>query len=228
MAAPPDPTHAPEGLTNPGEAVAASPFRLLMLPREVRDEIYKYVVVEAGSIDFNDPDEECCPSQPELLRVCHQIHTEASPLYYGYNQFIFHCGVPASHDMPSIPATINLMQHVAVTHECVLYYEVFALNFSQGLPSYQFDFEAYGYSLALPRKIARFDHVKSWVDISIANGNKVLTAELFKELLADIMNSKDEFRISDEERQVRKNMRDRFCSLGVISTCDTKVNSREV
>ena len=226
MAAPPEPTHAPKSAVNLGEAATASSCHLLVLPRELRDEIYEYVVVEEKPINFDSRFNRPCPNQPGILGVCHQIRTEASPLYYDLNSFMFDCGRRALCNVPHLPTTLNQMQHIEIVHYCFLYSEQFTLDISQGLPKYELDFESYGSSSQLPNMVARFEHVKSWLDTSIANGNGVLTAKLFKDLIIDIVQSRDQFCVSGEEKHARCNKLGSRERLGPISTREKKGNRR--
>ena len=61
----------------------SQPSRLLQLPRELRDEICAYAVVEEEEIEL---DEHNC-SEPGLLKTCRQIREEASPLFLSENTF---------------------------------------------------------------------------------------------------------------------------------------------
>lgn len=61
---------------------------LLRLPSELRNRIYELVCVEHGPIYVGDwarpPDGAV---EPSLLRVCHQIRSEALSVFYGKNMF---------------------------------------------------------------------------------------------------------------------------------------------
>lgn len=65
----------------------AEKCRLLLLPRELRDIIYQYTLVEDGDvlIAANGP----LPAEPGLLSTCTQVRMEASIIYYETNKFNF-------------------------------------------------------------------------------------------------------------------------------------------
>ncbi|KAI9721201.1 MAG: hypothetical protein M1812_002362 [Candelaria pacifica] len=95
----PEPTQDPENShsTSSDPAIDSSevattkaqPFRLLDLPRELRDQIYQHSLVTNGYIEH--PAKYKFQSIPELgvnlLRTSRQIHDEASQVLYGYNTF---------------------------------------------------------------------------------------------------------------------------------------------
>ena len=66
-------------------SVISEQLCFLNLPLEIRSSIYDLLLVAPNGImtcshkDFNP--------HPQILRVCRQIHTEASPILYGKNQF---------------------------------------------------------------------------------------------------------------------------------------------
>ena len=64
-------------------AATASPFRLLELPAELRNQIYRYAVVEQDWVHLNDHNS----SEAAVLQTCRQIRSEAGPIYYGENVF---------------------------------------------------------------------------------------------------------------------------------------------
>lgn len=86
------------------------------------------------------------------------------------------------------------MQRITIAHGSGVYREYFELNISQGLHNYELDFDADGYRGQFPNKGPRYEYVKSWLDTSITNGHNALTAELFQELMTDIMDSEYRFR----------------------------------
>lgn len=66
--------------------------RLVELPRELRDEIFKLAVVEASPITYITSDlypQASIPQRPALMQTCHQIRHEASLLYFKLNRFRF-------------------------------------------------------------------------------------------------------------------------------------------
>jgi hypothetical protein len=66
-------------------SLTSEPLCFLSLPPEIRSNIYDLLLVAPNGImtcshkDFKP--------HPQILRVCQQIHTEASPILYGKNQF---------------------------------------------------------------------------------------------------------------------------------------------
>ncbi len=86
------------------------------------------------------------------------------------------------------------MQRIAISHGCGLYYEHYTLNISYGFSNHELDFEADDYHGQIPDNVPRYEYVKSWLDTRIADGHKVLTAELFRRLLTEIMDSEYRFR----------------------------------
>ncbi|KAK3114779.1 hypothetical protein LTR53_006556 [Teratosphaeriaceae sp. CCFEE 6253] len=64
---------------------ASAQFRFLDLPRELRHEIYEFVVVEHKI--FIRPDSVTGREQPDLAMVCRQVREEVLPVFYGKNTF---------------------------------------------------------------------------------------------------------------------------------------------
>lgn len=60
--------------------------RLVSLPAEIRNQIYKNVLVESEPIDVNSSN---IPAEPGLLRVNRNIRNEARHFYYNDNLFLF-------------------------------------------------------------------------------------------------------------------------------------------
>ena len=60
----------------------ATPF--LAYPREIRDMIYKYIVIAADAVTINSQVKE---DNPALFRVCKKVHEEATEVFYKYNTF---------------------------------------------------------------------------------------------------------------------------------------------
>lgn len=61
------------------EPASIKPSRLLLLPPELRNQIYEYVFDQA---DFHVHGED---TQPALTRTCHIIRNEALPIFYTLN-----------------------------------------------------------------------------------------------------------------------------------------------
>ena len=200
-----------------------------MLPRELRDEIYKYVVFEPDTINFNDMYSEMpYPNQPGLLGVCHQIRTEALPLYYSLNSFRFHCGRLGLCELPDTPSTLERMQHIIIVNSNEIWIDQFTLDISHGLPNYELDYEIMGDSWQLPVVATRFEHVKSWLDSRVTDGNDALTAELFLDLILEIIDSQYQFRLSKDEARERSIRRYDEDQMEVVSTRDKKRGSKKV
>lgn len=66
----------------------ADAFRLMDLPTELRNMVYKLVVCEPTPVCTID--EGLC-SQPALTQVCKQLREEALPIFYGKNRFAMGC-----------------------------------------------------------------------------------------------------------------------------------------
>jgi hypothetical protein len=87
-----DPTNRIKALKSTFVAVArgtmspTSCFRFLDLPPEIRNMIYKEVVV-VGVVSFSPGNSNQKRPQLALLRVCKQIHAEAETLYLAGNLF---------------------------------------------------------------------------------------------------------------------------------------------
>ena len=58
--------------------------RILALPAELRNEIYRYAIIEDGQIEVTLEG----PGEPELLRTCGEIRQEAITIYYTENHFV--------------------------------------------------------------------------------------------------------------------------------------------
>lgn len=65
----------------------AGECRLLALPPELRNCIYRYTLLEDGQIEFEKNVE--IPLPPALLQTSHQVRTEAHNIYYRKNIFLF-------------------------------------------------------------------------------------------------------------------------------------------
>ncbi|KAK4504855.1 hypothetical protein PRZ48_002818 [Zasmidium cellare] len=57
--------------------------RLLKLPGEIRNRIYRFALVESGNLDINPNG----PGEPALLRVCRTVRNEGRSIYYTENVF---------------------------------------------------------------------------------------------------------------------------------------------
>jgi hypothetical protein len=66
-------------------SLISEPLCLLNLPPEIRSNIYDLLLVAPNGI-MTCSHKDFIP-HPQILRVCRQIHTEASPILYGKNQF---------------------------------------------------------------------------------------------------------------------------------------------
>ena len=101
----------------------------LGLPRELRDQIYKYCV--AGPADALPPDYAVKPSHMApmgLLRVCKEIHTEAATIFYGSNSHLFFIGwrpIWKNSDFPTYvyadTTTYLAPQYLRLIKSCVLF-----------------------------------------------------------------------------------------------------------
>ncbi|KAI9801931.1 MAG: hypothetical protein M1833_002246 [Piccolia ochrophora] len=63
------------------------PFRFLDLPGEIRIKIYRLCLVFDQIIDMDPANAQRIAPRLKLLRSCHQIHHEASVVFYGDNRF---------------------------------------------------------------------------------------------------------------------------------------------
>ncbi|KAK0938612.1 hypothetical protein LTR29_009824 [Friedmanniomyces endolithicus] len=59
--------------------------RLLALPKELREQIFNYAILEDPLTVLSITEDG--PKQPCLLRVCHQVRRETLTRYYTYNKF---------------------------------------------------------------------------------------------------------------------------------------------
>lgn len=66
------------------------PTSFFSLPPEVRVQIYKYALTREGKIMAQIREGRSRTITPSLLRICKQVHNEASPILYGENNFIVH------------------------------------------------------------------------------------------------------------------------------------------
>ena len=87
-------------------ALDQSASALLSLPPELRNEIWRYLLVHTASLDRKAPHNPSSPATPgprdpdicaNILRTCRQAYTEATPILYGENTFNAH---------PSLLATL--------------------------------------------------------------------------------------------------------------------------
>ncbi|KAF7198108.1 hypothetical protein HII31_00464 [Pseudocercospora fuligena] len=80
------------------------PFPFLSLPPELRDQIYSHLLSTQHAIDIfryqkqftctkssdsNEENPEGVHIPVDILRTCRQIYTEATPILYGSNRFVF-------------------------------------------------------------------------------------------------------------------------------------------
>ena len=68
------------------DAVDSHESRLLSLPPEIRNTIYRYALVQR-EISIRAP-AFATAEQPAVLQVNHQIRTEAIDIYYYENEFL--------------------------------------------------------------------------------------------------------------------------------------------
>ena len=74
-----------------GEEVPLAPqqeCRLLSLAPEIRNRIYRYVLVEDEDSDIIIDSDHALPAHPSLLHTCRQIRHEASEIYFAENVFV--------------------------------------------------------------------------------------------------------------------------------------------
>lgn len=64
-----------------------SPF--FRLPAELRNIIYRLVLVQPNEHGFQIAGTETLPDQPALLQTCRQIRNDAREMYFQQNEFIF-------------------------------------------------------------------------------------------------------------------------------------------
>jgi len=101
----PNPTKSRSTRTS-RRAVNCASCTLLTLPRELRDEIYKYLIPTFTTINFATPTwsdnaagrffdvkYDMSPYSLAILAVCKQTRTETSALLYGTNRFEFSIGI---------------------------------------------------------------------------------------------------------------------------------------
>ncbi|TKA66978.1 hypothetical protein B0A49_07152 [Cryomyces minteri] len=73
----------------------SGPFLFLKLPRELRDLIYRLVLISRMEIMASPYGKELV--QPPLMRLCRQVRNESLPIFYGGNIFRAFCDyIPAS------------------------------------------------------------------------------------------------------------------------------------
>lgn len=99
------------------ESVALSP--LFLLPREIRDRIYSFCLTSQNGRQVLYPSEiKAFGLQPQLLRACKIMYTEAAPLLYTLNIMTFHHPSDANMFVSAMSSTVmsrlisNLSLHV--------------------------------------------------------------------------------------------------------------------
>lgn len=70
------------------EATAEVPLRLLSLPPELRNRIYRYALIADNGIVIQH--QVSTPTIPSLLATCHQVRHEAYDIYFKENDFRFY------------------------------------------------------------------------------------------------------------------------------------------
>ncbi|KAK5709067.1 hypothetical protein LTR17_020130 [Elasticomyces elasticus] len=74
----------------PTRASSAPELHLLALPRELRDHIWRYVLVVPDTIRVVHKDQHAIVFRfPSLLATCRQTRIEVAPIYFGENSFSF-------------------------------------------------------------------------------------------------------------------------------------------
>ncbi|PLB43668.1 hypothetical protein P170DRAFT_441125 [Aspergillus steynii IBT 23096] len=119
----------------------------LNLPRPIREQIYRYVLVMARifvrpfiSMDYLfDPNRVETYGSPtlSLLSVCKQIHHEATPIYLRENTFsIVHIDLLAAacRELPRIAHNLASIRHLELVFDCrdYIYFSQFV---AEQLPS---------------------------------------------------------------------------------------------
>ncbi|TKA70392.1 hypothetical protein B0A55_05615 [Friedmanniomyces simplex] len=74
----------PEAIQATAESEPESPF--LRIPGELRNEIYRYALLEDDTIKIN---KHAKPAQPGMLQTNRQCRKEAGDIYYHENTFLF-------------------------------------------------------------------------------------------------------------------------------------------
>lgn len=67
----------------------SKPFPFELLPLELRNEIYKHLLVSEEAIRFSDPPIGI-QRQAQILRISSKVHHEAAAILYGHNKFEFY------------------------------------------------------------------------------------------------------------------------------------------
>lgn len=66
---------------------------LLKLPPDIRNEVYRYLLLRTSAINMCTDGRQDKTSHPsEILRTCHLIYEEAATIYYGEHTFIYQTG----------------------------------------------------------------------------------------------------------------------------------------
>ncbi|KAK3636523.1 hypothetical protein LTR56_014149 [Elasticomyces elasticus] len=103
---------------------SVKPFRLLDLPRELRDVIYRYATVEDEHLLLSGPcTHQDWPKavQPAITRVNRQLRHEILPMFYTENTFEAHItnfdfGFFLSHMQVIGPQNLSCIQHVVLSN----------------------------------------------------------------------------------------------------------------
>ncbi|KAF1961541.1 hypothetical protein CC80DRAFT_589880 [Byssothecium circinans] len=105
-----------------------APCRLLALPRELRDQVYRYLF-DSTRLKFGERHDYFSvlqylvpqPNSLAILRTCHQIHAEARDIWIKRVLFDFEHGVAMMDKLSSLPPdTLSKIRHVRVTGDVVL------------------------------------------------------------------------------------------------------------
>lgn len=82
--------------------------RLMLLPRELRDEIFSFVVLQDGAVTYSST--STIPRSPPITHTSRQTRHESLPLYFKLNRFIFGYRVT----FPRIPKGIKHKRHIEI------------------------------------------------------------------------------------------------------------------
>jgi hypothetical protein len=175
---------------------------LLLLPRELRDEIYSLVVSDAPLTYRTKTNKTTSSSyfycrEPVVAQTCRQIRKESLTLYFKRNRFVFKYRA----GLPIAPTAVEHMNHIDIRLTGLRTYH-YALNLANGFQACEITLKDNGpYGPQVQRVRAEvLTSIRRWIDSRIASGYTSLTKGLFEDLICRSRSRLEDAGIADDRR----------------------------